>query len=76
MEPGEETFFFFGGGGSGQMGESQEVRGENRKLEDNRKQESKEKIVDISMLLMSDVLKEGMGGRIIKITLPHPPQFC
>lgn len=25
------------------------------------------------MLLMSDVLKEGMGGRIIKITLPHPP---
>lgn len=25
------------------------------------------------MLLMSDVLKEGMGGWIIKITLPHPP---
>ena len=44
MEPGEETFFFWGGGGSGQMGESQEVRGENRKLEDNRKQESKEKL--------------------------------
>lgn len=27
------------------------------------------------MLLMSDVLKEGMGGWIIKITLPHPPPF-
>lgn len=76
MELGEETLYSFWGGGSGQMGESQEVRGENRKLEDNRKQESKEKIVDISMLLMSDVLKEGMGGRIIKISPSHPPQFC
>ena len=45
MELGEETFFFGGGGvGSGQMGESQEVRGENRKLEDNSMLESKAKL--------------------------------
>lgn len=43
MELGEETFYFFGGG-SGQMGESQEVRGENRKLEDNSMLESKAKL--------------------------------